>query len=151
MTAILADAETLSHAGDTATGVLTLHGFTGNPSSMRAIAEAMAALGYHVELPLLPGHGTVVDDMLDTGWSDWTAAAEAAYQRLSERAERVVVVGLSMGGSLALWTALQHPDVAGIVCVNPATRPQADEVIEMVKEMISEGNEVMPGIGGDIA
>ena len=63
----------------------------------------------------------------------------------------MVVAGLSMGGSLTLWTALQHPEIAGIVCVNAATRPQPPDVIEMVKEMIAEGNEVMPGIGGDIA
>ena len=50
-----------------------LHGFTGNPSSMRGVAEALAAAGYHVELPLLPGHGTTIDDMLTTGWADWTA------------------------------------------------------------------------------
>ncbi len=39
-------------------GVLVLHGFTGNPQSMRSLAEAFAAAGYTVELPLLPGHGT---------------------------------------------------------------------------------------------
>ncbi len=151
MTAILAGAEPLSHVGTSTTGVLALHGFTGNPSSMRAIADAMAGLGYHVELPLLPGHGTVVDDMLDTGWADWSAAVEEAYQRLAERVDDVIVAGLSMGGSLTLWTALQHPEIAGIVCVNPATRPQPADVLEMVKEMVAEGNEVMPGIGGDIA
>jgi carboxylesterase len=151
MTAILAGAEPISHVGTTTVGVLALHGFTGNPSSMRAIADAMVELGHHVELPLLPGHGTVVDEMLDTGWAEWSAAVEDAYLRLSERADRVVVTGLSMGGSLTLWTAFQHPDIAGIVCVNPATRPQPPDVVEMVQELIDEGNEVMPGIGGDIA
>jgi len=151
MTQILAGAEPLSHVGTTTTGVLAIHGFTGNPSSMRAIADAMVALGHHVELPLLPGHGTAMDDMLDTGWADWSAAAEAAYLRLAERTDQVVVAGLSMGGSLTLWTALAHPEVTGIVCINPATRPQAADVIEMVTELVEEGNEVMPGIGGDIA
>ena len=45
-------------------GVLVLHGFTGNPQSMRGLAEAFAAAGFAVELPLLPGHGTTIDDML---------------------------------------------------------------------------------------
>lgn len=144
-------AEPFSHDGTLDTGLLVLHGFTGNPSSMRAIADAAAASGLHVELPRLPGHGTVVEEMLDTGWSDWTAEVEAAYQRLAARVDTVVVAGLSMGGSLTLWTALQHPEVAGIVCINAATQPQPPEVIEMVREMIDEGNEVMPGIGGDIA
>ncbi len=144
-------AEPLSHEGTLATGLLVLHGFTGNPSSMRAIADAGVAAGLHVELPRLPGHGTVVEEMLDTGWADWTGEVEAAYQRLAARTDRIVVVGLSMGGSLTLWTALQHPEVAGIVCINAATQPQADDVVAMVREMVEEGNEVMPGIGGDIA
>jgi carboxylesterase len=151
MSDVIAGAEPLSSAGTTGTGVLVIHGFTGNPSSMRGIAESMAAAGHAVELPRLPGHGTVVEDMLSTGWSDWTGEVELAYQRLALTTNQVVVVGLSMGGALTLWTALQHPEVAGIVCINAATATQPDEVLAMVREMIDEGNEIMPGIGGDIA
>ena len=141
-----------STAGDrAAAGVLTLHGFTGNPSSMRAVAEAFAAAGYHVELPRLPGHGTTVDEMLTTTWADWAAEVEAAYQRLAARTDRIVLVGLSMGGSLALHTALNHPEARGLVLVNPATQPQADDVRAMIGEMLDDGVAVMPGIGSDIA
>ena len=56
-------------------GALVVHGFTGNPQSMRGLAEALHGAGYAVELPLLPGHGTSVDDMIGTGWADWSAAA----------------------------------------------------------------------------
>src|SRR5436190_3273338 len=120
---ILPGAEPWSVDGGLA-GALCLHGFTGNPTSMRGVAEAFAAAGFSVELPRLPGHGTSVEDMKPTRWADWSGEAEAAYQRLAARTERVVVAGLSMGGSLTLWTALQHPEVAGIVCINPATLPQ---------------------------
>jgi carboxylesterase len=89
--------------------------------------------------------------MLTTGWADWTAEVEAAYRRLAGRAGKVVVAGLSMGGSLTLWTALEHPEVAGIVCVNPATSPQAAEILTMLDDMLAAGTEVMPGIGSDIA
>jgi carboxylesterase len=151
--AILAGAEPWSHAAsaDGAPGFLAIHGFTGNPSSMRGFAEAMADAGFHVELPRLPGHGTSIEDMLPTRWADWSAEAEAAYQRLAERADRLVVGGLSMGGSLTLWIGLQHPEVRGLVCVNPATTPQAPEVNEMLQAALAEGNELMPGIGSDIA
>ena len=75
---------------------------------MRGVAEAFGAAGFHVELPRLPGHGTAVDDMLDTRGDDWAAEAEAAYQRLAARVERVVVAGLSMGGTLTLRVAPDH-------------------------------------------
>jgi len=104
-----------------APGALVLHGFTGNPSSVRTLAQAFAAEGFHVELPRLPGHGTTIEDMLTTGWGDWSAATEDAYERLAGRAGAIVVAGLSMGAELTLWLALRHPQVVGIVCINPAT------------------------------
>jgi len=147
---LLPGAEPWSAAGGPA-GALCLHGFTGNPSSMRGLAEAFAAAGFSVELPRLPGHGTTVEEMKGTRWADWTAEVDAAYQRLAARTERLVVAGLSMGGSLSLWTALHHPEVAGLVLVNPATMPQPPEVMEMVHGMLDEGVDHMPGIGADIA
>lgn len=148
---VLREAEPLSHVGTSSTGVLVIHGFTGNPSSMRAIAEAAAAAGHHVEMPRLPGHGTTIDDMVETRWHDWTGEVRAAHAGLASRVDRIVVVGLSMGGSLTLWSGFELHDVVGLVCINPATRPQAAEVLEMLTEMVDDGIEIAPAIGGDIA
>ena len=148
---VIVGAEPISHDGEGAVGVLVLHGVTGNPSSLRSQSEALIDAGYHVESPRLPGHGTTVEEMLQTEWSDWTGEVAAAYERLVARAEHIVVIGLSMGGTLTLWAALEYSDVRGIVCVNPATMPQAGEVTDMLREMIAGGDEVMPGIGSDIA
>lgn len=148
---VLPGAEPWSATGPEPFGALCLHGFTGNPSSMRGMAEAFAGAGFHVELPRLPGHGTVIDDMIGTRWDDWAAEVDAAYRRLAERVERVVVTGLSMGGTLALRVAADHAAVAGLVLVNPAAQPYAAELIEMVQAMVADGQELMPGIGSDIA
>lgn len=144
-------AEPLSFIGSRDAGVLVLHGFTGNPGSMRGLAEACMAAGFHVEMPQLAGHGTAMEDMIPTRWEHWSADAEAAYQALAQRVSQVVVMGLSMGGALTLWVGAEHPEVKGLVCVNPATQPQANEVMEMLKGMIDSGAEVMDGIGSDIA
>ncbi len=149
MSEILPGAEPMSVDGGRV-GVLVLHGFTGNPQSMRPLTEAFAAAGHSVEMPLLSGHGTRLDDMLDTTWADWSADAEAAYDRLAERTDRVVVVGLSMGGSLTVWLATPHPEIAGIVCVNPATQA-ANEVRDFIQTLVDDGQEVMESIGSDVA
>lgn len=149
--AVLPEAEPMSHVGSTSAGVLVIHGFTGNPSSMRGIAEAMAALGHHVEMPRLPGHGTTVEEMVTTGWADWTGEVRAAHARLADRADEIVVVGLSMGGSLTLWSGLELSKIVGLVCINPATTPQASAVLDMIQEMVDDGTEIAPAIGGDIA
>jgi carboxylesterase len=151
MTDIIEGAEPWSHVGEGPHGALVVHGFTGNPGSMRGVAEALAAAGFHVEMPLLPGHGTRVEDMLPTRWADWAGAADAAYLRLTSRADKVVVVGLSMGGALTLRLGADHPEIAGLVCVNPATQPQPQEVLDMVQGMIDGGTDTMPAIGSDIA
>jgi carboxylesterase len=131
-------------------GVLVLHGFTGSPQGLRGLAEAFAAAGFAVDLPLLPGHGTSVDDMVDTTWDDWAGAAESAYAALAARCERVVVAGLSMGGSLTVWLASHHPEIAGIVCINPAIEVP-DELVDGVRQMLDGGVDRIPAIGGDVA
>ena len=147
---VMAGAQPASFAGGP-TGVLVLHGFTGNPQSMRPLATALAAAGHTVELPLLPGHGTAMEDMIPTRWADWSAAAEAAYQELAGRCERVAVAGLSMGGALATWLAANHPEIVALIAVNPIIEPGAAEMVPPLQEMLDGGTEVMPGIGSDIA
>lgn len=132
-------------------GVLVLHGFTGNPDSMRGIAEKLADCGLTVELPLLPGHGTAIEDMVPTRWSDWSAYAGSVYADLAARCTKVAVVGLSMGGTLSCWLAERHPDVAGLVLVNPLVEPPDESFVGAVRQLLDSGTEIAPGIGSDIA
>jgi carboxylesterase len=131
-------------------GVLVLHGFTGNPQSMRPLAEAIANAGYTVELPRLPGHGTTVEDMMTTGWSDWSGAADAAYRELATRCDRVAVAGLSMGGGLTAFVAEEHPDVAALVFINALVKPPVQEMRDGLKGLLDAGMETMESIGSDI-
>ena len=147
---ILPDCEPFSAAGGPH-GALVVHGFTGNPQGLRGLANALAAAGFAVELPLLPGHGTSVEDMAETGWADWSAATEVAYTELASRCERVVVAGLSMGGTLTTWLAEHHPEIAGIVCINPAIEPPAEAFRDVVRQVLADGTEFMPAIGNDVA
>ena len=132
-------------------GALVLHGFTGNPGSMKGVAHALAAAGFAVELPLLPGHGTAVEDMIPTGWNDWLGAAEEALGKLQAKVPgKVVVVGLSMGGALTCWLGSDHPELAGIVPIN-AVVTEPEGMVDLVRSMVDAGEELMDGIGSDIA
>ena len=117
---------------------------------MRPLAHAFADAGFAVELPLLPGHGTSLEDMALTGWPDWSAAADEAFARLSTRCDKVVVAGLSMGGALTAWLGGRHPQIAGFVFINAlATEPEG--IRDLVQPMIDAGETLMPAIGSDIA
>ncbi len=94
------------------------HGFSGSPSSVAPWAEGLAAHGFDVEVPLLPGHGTDWHDLEGRRWREWTECFEAACARLAARNDALFVAGLSMGGAIALRAAARL-DVAGVAVVNP--------------------------------
>jgi carboxylesterase len=151
---VLPGAEPYSHDGSAEVGVLFCHGFTGSPQSLRPWAEALAGTGdpeggATVRLPLLPGHGTRWQDMNRTGWPDWYGALETELAALRARCASVFVFGLSMGGTLALRLAQQHPDIAGLVLVNPSvtTLRKDAKLLPVLSRVLPS----MPGIGSDIA
>jgi carboxylesterase len=135
-------------AGGRRIGVLLSHGFTGSPASMRPWAEHLAGLGYAVELPLLPGHGTTWQQMATTRYPDYYAEVERAYAALAARTDAVVAGGLSMGGTLVLQLAEQHPELAGLVLVNAAVASTNKQLLALplLKHLVK----AMPGITNDI-
>jgi carboxylesterase len=129
--------------------VLLCHGFTGCPHSVRGWGERLAAAGFTVRAPLLPGHGTTWKDMNRTRWTDWYACVEAALADVRSRSRSVVVGGLSMGGALALRLAEEHPDqVDGLVLVNPAVKAEDPRLalLPVMRFLVPS----TPGIGNDI-
>lgn len=129
-------------------GVLLSHGFTGQPASMKPWAEALAAKGYAVEVPRLPGHGTTWQELNTKRWADWYAELRAAHQRLAARTDVVVAAGLSMGGALVLRLAADEPSIAGVVVVNPAVATKRLDVklLPVLKHVVPS----FPGIANDI-
>lgn len=86
-------------------GVLLIHGFTGSPSEMSLLASYLHKHNYTTYSVRLPGHSTRVEDLAATKYRQWLGAVEDGYQALSDICERVSVVGMSMGGLLALYLA----------------------------------------------
>lgn len=132
-------------------GVLLCHGFTGSPQSMRPWGEYLAERHpeYAIDLPLLPGHGRPWRELAVTGWEQWYATVLEAFFGLRDRCGQVFVMGLSMGGGLALRLAEQHPaDVAGLVLVNPSvTRNKPSEALLPVASRVLGS---IPAIASDI-
>ncbi|WP_367650173.1 alpha/beta hydrolase [Nocardioides sp. zg-1230] len=130
-------------------GVLVVHGFTGSPASMRPWAEDLAARGYAVEMPLLPGHGTRWQDMNKVTWADWTATVDGAFDKLAAENDVVVAAGLSMGASLCLRLAADRgEELAGLVLVNAAVDTlRKDAVLLPALQRVVPA---FPGIRNDI-
>lgn len=114
-------------------GCLLIHGFTGSPPELLPLGEYLAGQGYTVYAPLLAGHGTAVEDLAKTTWTDWLESATAGLRRLQkEPVEFIYLIGLSMGGLLSLFIAAEEskerkritnsfsmePHIAGVVTLN---------------------------------
>jgi carboxylesterase len=125
-------------------GIVIAHGFTGNPTSTRPVGVALAKLGFAVEVVRLPGHGTHWQDMLSTRYRDWRAEVERVMFALRRSSKKVVLVGLSLGGTIGLDVACQHPkDVAGVVPIN-ATVLDRRGVVAQLAPVIEKVVPVVP-------
>lgn len=90
---------------NTKRGALIVHGLTATPATMSPTMEAMEDAGYVVSAPLLPGHGTTVEDLEHTTWHQWTHAVSEAYAALAAQCESIYYIGLSLGALLGLQLA----------------------------------------------
>jgi len=111
-------------------GVLLIHGFTGSPPEMRLVGDYLHQRGLTVSGPLLPGHGTTVENMNRCQWTDWTGHVEQALADLQARCETVFVGGFSMGSLLTLYLAAHHPELPGAILYSPAV-VVADRLIHL--------------------
>ncbi|TGB05146.1 alpha/beta hydrolase [Halobacillus salinus] len=140
---IMRGAEEIKYEGNEV-GVLVSRGFTGTTQSIRPLAESYAREGYTVCAPRLKGHGTTPEDMETTTYHDWVASVDDAMTWLLDRCGSVFVVGLSMGGTLALETAVQYEAVKGIVLINAAIE------IPALNHIDSNNQRFIEPIGADI-
>lgn len=105
--------------GSGSTGCLLIHGITATPQTMRLMGESLSRSGIRVSAPLLAGHGRHWHDLERSTWQDWYASVESAYAELRRRCRRVCAAGLSLGGALALHLAAHHPELDGVIAMNP--------------------------------
>jgi carboxylesterase len=117
---VLPGAEPFSFPGGPGIGAVLVHGFTGSPFEMRPVGEALATAGIGSEGVLLRGHGTHPDEMVGVPYADWISDVEAGLNRVLGRCQRAVIVGLSMGGTLALNVGARHAGddrIGGLVTI----------------------------------
>jgi len=98
-------------------GILLLHGFTGTPYEMRPAGEYFHKKGFTVLCPRLAGHGTSEEELDRCSFYDWISSAESALNYLAQKVQKVYVLGLSMGGLLALKLASVHRDIEKVIVI----------------------------------
>lgn len=95
--------------------IVLVHGLTDSPYFMTAIGDYFFdVLGYNIYLPLLQCHGLKhPQDMQGVKLEQWLANVSFAVDIAASKADQVAIGGLSTGGTLSFYTAVNNPKITG--------------------------------------
>ena len=104
------------------TGCLLIHGLTSTTQEVHDLFHFLRKKKYTVLATLLKGHNTSVEDLHETTWHDWYISVERDFDFLSKHCDKIYVIGLSIGATLALHLAVNKrvPSIRGLVLLAPA-------------------------------
>jgi carboxylesterase len=135
------------------TGCVLIHGFTGTPWALQSLGDRLAEIGITVRNPLLPGHGTHPEDLNSVTWTDWIESARESIRSLKISCDELFLIGLSMGGTIALLLA-QESECRGIVCLSTPIKMKhwLRPVLSVIRPFIKEWKKKRdPALNGQIA
>lgn len=109
--------------GEGPTAILLIHGFADSPAVFLRMGERLASEGFACRAMRLPGSAEPVERMAEATADDWRAAIDAEVRELCSSHRRVILIGHSLGGTLALGHLLDAPgDADGLVLLAPLLR-----------------------------
>ncbi len=130
-------------------GALLIHGYLTSPQEMRPLGAYLHGAGMTVHGIRLRGHGTRPEDLEGVTWRDWVEDVRAGLARLRATCRRVSLVGLSLGGALALHVAAEE-EVERVVAFSAPDDELAHRLPLVLVEPLSNLLEYVPKIGSDM-
>lgn len=109
------------------TGVLIIHGYKSAPKEIEALSKYLNDLGFNIYAARMRGHGTAPINMQNVTWEeDWYYSTNRGYAALQNISKKIVIIGFSTGGLLALLSAARKKSLpsklAGIISINAALK-----------------------------
>lgn len=101
-------------------GIILIHGFTATTVEVKPLAEALAAVGYDVFAPLLPGHNTTPQDLNDKIWQDWIDYVDPFVNQFLSQYKYVFIGGESLGGLISCYLGSKYQQIDGLLLYSPA-------------------------------
>lgn len=112
----------------TSLALVYLHGYSATRQEVDPLCDELAAaLGANVYYTRLTGHGRPAAAMGEVTGNDWLNDAAEALAIGRAIGERVILVGTSTGGTLAVWLTQQHlaERVSAQILISPNFGPRA--------------------------
>ncbi|AYV22747.1 alpha/beta hydrolase [Vibrio mediterranei] len=104
--------------------VLLVHGLGDSPYSFSDIAPSLRVQGFHVEVLLLPGHGSKPSDLMLPSYNDWQTIVDHYAGLLKQQYEEVWLGGFSTGGNLVTIHAIENGGIDGLLLFSPGFQSQ---------------------------
>ncbi|MHA1910953.1 MAG: alpha/beta hydrolase [Candidatus Kariarchaeaceae archaeon] len=99
-------------------GLIFIHGLSASTTHMLPLFSYFEKeTNYNIIATLLPGHGKKIKDLNNVSWNDWLKEVKNCYEEIRKVSEKVIIIGQSMGGLLALKAA-QELNVDGAVLLS---------------------------------
>ena len=119
--------------------IILLHGYKADHAQMFPVAAMLVRYGYGVILPDLRGHGQSEGEEITFGYNE-RRDVQAVYQHLITQpkvdAERIGVLGNSMGSAIAILYAAENPGIKAVVAQSPYTSLD-DMVATNIKRLVN--------------
>ncbi|MEW6526129.1 MAG: alpha/beta hydrolase [Spirochaetota bacterium] len=114
----------LQFAPKTKIAMLYIHGYGASRGEGEFVIDTIAKkLKYNTYYLRLPGHGTNMDDHKNTEYYQLLDTAIEAAQMTKLLGDKLVIIGTSMGGTIATYIAAEHPDIPdAVILVSPFYR-----------------------------
>lgn len=90
------------------TGCLIIHGFGGNTHEVEPLAKHLENKGFLTFCPNLKGHTGDKKALSRVSYKDWIESCQEGLKYLLSSCERVVLIGFSMGGLVAVNLSMKY-------------------------------------------
>lgn len=109
----------LNPANDTDKAVLLVHGLGDSPYYFKDVASLLQQQGFHVQVLLLPGHGSQPADLMLPSYGDWQNMVDHYASLLKRDYQEVWLGGFSTGANLVTIHAIEQGGIDGLLLFSP--------------------------------
>jgi pimeloyl-ACP methyl ester carboxylesterase len=116
----------LSPQGAARGTIIVWHGFTNCPAQFAEVAEILCAEGYFVLVARIPRHGnsdTLTRDLEELAVEELGDFCDACVDAAAGLPGPLMLIGFSVGGTLAAWTAATRAEIERVVAISPMIAP----------------------------
>ena len=103
------------------TAALLIHGFGDSPEEMKLLGDYLHKNNIDAHYVLLLGHGTTLQELRKTRWTDWYSSVKEKFDSLNKQYKKIIIIGFSTGANLGILLSLERK-ADKLILLSPALK-----------------------------